>query len=361
MQLHIDQNIKRASTLPADFYQDSQIWEALKDKVFARTWQWIGDKNSIFNGPETVYPFVLHDKYLEEPLLLTNINEELRCMSNVCTHRGFLLVNHPTNVKKIRCGYHGRRFDLEGKMEFMPEFQEAEDFPRPCDHLHQLPLKQWQQFLFTNLDPAFDFSEITAELDRRVGFLPIKDFRFAPERTQEYLVHAHWALYCDNYLEGFHIPFVHKELHAILDYGAYTTECFQYLNLQIGYSDKGSISFDLPEGHPNYGENVSAFYYWIFPNLMLNFYPWGLQVNVVRPLSKDRCKVSFLPYIYDEALWQVMDAGRMTEKVEREDEFVVEAVHKGLQSRFYKNGRFSPTREKGVHHFHSLLAHFLQH
>ena len=49
-------------------------------------------------------------------------------------------------------------------------------------------------------------------------------------------------------------------------------------------------------------------------------------------------------------------AGNDIDKVEREDEFVVENVQKGVKSSFYKAGRFSPTREQGVHHFHRLLS-----
>ena len=56
---------------------------------------------------------------------------------------------------------------------------------------------------------------------------------------------------------------------------------------------------------------------------------------------------------------QEIGAGSALEKVEREDEFVVENVQKGVNSSFYEAGRFSPTREKGVHHFHRLLADFL--
>ena len=36
---------------------------------------------------------------------------------------------------------------------------------------------------------------------------------------------------------------------------------------------------------PDYGKRVAAFYFWLFPNLMLNFYPWGLSMNVVNPLG----------------------------------------------------------------------------
>ena len=52
-------------------------------------------------------------------------------------------------------------------------------------------------------------------------------------------------------------------------------------------------------------------------------------------------------------------AGSNLEKVEKEDEIVVENVQKGVRSSFYKAGRFSPNREKGVHHFHVLLSKFL--
>lgn len=356
----INSKIAQAETLNADFYSNPQVWEAMKEKVFARSWQFVGDQQEIFSGPENVYPFWLLEKYLDEPLMLTQNEAGIRCLSNVCTHRGFLLVNHPSKMKKIVCGYHGRRFGLEGQFEYMPEFKETEDFPRPCDHLQELGLKNWRRFLFTSLDPTLDFDPILAQLEQRLGFLPIEDFRFAPEYSKTYHVHAHWALYCDNYLEGFHIPFVHQDLNKMLDFGSYHTECFENMVLQIGYADQGGESFDLPEGHVDYGKEVTGYYYWIFPNFMLNFYPWGVQINIVRPYSMDFCRVEFLYYIYNQEVMERMDGERLAEKVEREDEYVVEGVQKGLRSRFYNTGRFSPTREQGVHHFHQLLAKHLQ-
>ncbi len=88
---------------------------------------------------------------------------------------------------------------------------------------------------------------------------------------------------------------------------------------------------------------------------MLNVYPWGISVNVVKPLGIDRTRVSFLSYVWDPSLLD-SGAGSSLDRVEREDEVVVEAVQRGLRSRLYRRGRFSPTRESGVHHFHRLLA-----
>ena len=355
---YIDPDIKNAETLPTVFYKDTHTFDAVKKNVFLKSWQFIGDE-SLVALPQSVYPFILLDGFLTEPMLLTrNSKEELSCLTNVCTHRGNIVALHPGKSKKLTCMYHGRRFNLNGEFEHMPEFGDAENFPRPCDNLHRFPLKKWGPLLFAGLNPSFDFQQVIDKMKERIGFLPIDEFILDTTISKDFLVHAHWALYCDNYLEGFHVPFVHEDLNAILDYGSYKTEVYDFCNLQIGYTNDASEVFDLPEDHVDFGKNVAAYYYWVFPNMMFNFYPWGLSVNIVKPLDMNRTKVSFLSYVYDSSKYD-KGAGSSLEKVEREDEFVVENVQKGVKSSFYNAGRFSPQREKGVHHFHSLLSKFL--
>ena len=355
---HVDVDISKAETLPASFYRNPKVFEALKNKVFYRSWQWIGHWNQVVPDKNT-HPFVLLENFLTEPMVLTqDTYQSLHCLSNVCTHRGNLVVEQSCKAKKLICGYHGRRFSLDGTFEHMPEFKEAEDFPRPCDDLHEFPLRHWGPFLFVGLEPAFDFQTVIDGMNERVGFLPMQDFVLDPNRSKDYYIDAHWALYCDNYLEGFHIPFVHEDLDAVLDYGAYDTLLYDHMNLQIGYAGDSDEIFNLPEGHVDEGKKVAAYYYWVFPNMMFNFYPWGLSVNVVQPLTLDRTKVSFMSYVWDTTKIG-KGAGALLDKVELEDEAVVQGVQKGVRSHFYKAGRFSPTREKGVHHFHRLLAEFL--
>ncbi|MEO0732407.1 MAG: aromatic ring-hydroxylating dioxygenase subunit alpha, partial [Bacteroidota bacterium] len=269
LMYHINDNLRQAETLPADFYRNPTAWEAAKENIFARSWQFLGDEQQLFAGPANLYPLTLLENYLDEPLLLSRTDAGVKCLSNVCTHRGMLMVQHPTQARKITCKYHGRRFGLDGAFEFMPEFKEAEDFPRPCEHLHDLPLRKWRQFLFTSLDPRVDFSALTNELERRLYFLDFAHFTFRPELTKVYNIQAHWMLYLDNYMEGFHVPFVHQDLGALLDYGAYTTETTEQVIWQIGYASKGDFTFDLPAGHPEYGRDVTAYYVWMYHNFML--------------------------------------------------------------------------------------------
>jgi choline monooxygenase len=91
---------------------------------------------------------------------------------------------------------------------------------------------------------------------------------------------------------------------------------------------------------------------------MLNFYPWGLSLNRVQPLAIDRTRVQFRSYVLDASRLET-GAGASLDRVEAEDEAIVEAVQRGVRSRLYHRGRYSPTRERGVHHFHRLLVEFL--
>ena len=355
---HIHPNIHQAETLPASFYRNPEVFDALKERVFLKSWQWIGHENLIpLSG--SMHPFTLLPNYLDEPLLLVRDHkDQLHCLSNVCTHRGNILVHGPGQASKILCRYHGRKFELDGGFHFMPEFREAKDFPRPCDDLPSFSLRKWGPLLFIGLEPAYELEEIRNIMDEYVGFLPLEEFSPQPYLNKDYLVNCHWALYCDNYLEGFHIPFVHADLHSVLNYGSYQTEIHGHMNVQIGYADGAEEVFDLPKGHRDYGKQVAAYYFWLFPNMMFNFYPWGLSVNLVQPINQQKTRVSFISYVYDESK-RHSGAGALLDKVEREDEFVVEGVHRGLQSRYYRAGRFSPIREQGVHHFHVLLAKYV--
>lgn len=352
---HIDPDITRASTIPSQAYTDPAVFEASKDAIFASSWQWVGDTDQV-KVPNQVTPLTVLEGCLDEPIVFTRDREDtVHCLSNVCTHRGNVVVEGAANLNTLRCRYHGRRFGLDGKFQFMPEFDGVQNYPCAADNLPQVPFGTWRKFLFVNMAPQFSLSEYLAQVDERVSWMPIEQFRHFPERGRDYLVKGNWALYVDNYLEGFHIPYIHAALNETLDYGSYESILLNHGNLQLGVAADGEPAFDLPPGHPDEGTRVGAFYFWMFPNLMLNFYPWGLSVNVVRPLAPDLTKVSFIPYVWDESKLAV-GSGAALDRVEREDEVVVELVQKGVKSRFYDRGRYSPRRENGVHQFHQFIA-----
>lgn len=357
-RLRIDPDIRRARTLPASFYVDPGMHDVVRERVFARSWLFVGDTGAVAQ-PNSYAPATLLPGCLDQPLLLTrDAGGTLHCLSNVCTHRGTVLCEQAGAAHGLRCRYHGRRFALDGKFQSMPEFAGAADFPAPDDDLTSVPHASWRQFVFAGIRPKFAFAELTAELERRVGWLPVERAELDPARSRDYVVAAHWALYCDNYLEGLHIPFVHPRLNAALDFHRYRTELFRYGSLQVGVAGGGEHTFVLPRSSPDHGQDVAGYYFWLFPNLMLNFYPWGISVNVVQPQGCERTVVAFRSYVWDADRLGA-GAGAGLHQVELEDEAVVEAVQRGLRGRFYERGRYAPAREQGVHHFHRLLSEFV--
>ena len=180
-----------------------------------------------------------------------------------------------------------------------------------------------------------------------MAFVALEKLARDPSGSRTYEVAANWALYCDNYLEGFHVPYVHAALARTIDYGSYRTELFGWSSLQIAEASSSADAFE--------GTSIAACYFFLFPNTMLNFYPWGLSINVVVPLAVDRTRVVYRALVLDPAKRR-RGAGGDLDRVEHEDEEIVEQVQRGIRSRLYDRGRYSPLREAGVHHFHRLLT-----
>ena len=325
----VDPDIRRARTLPADFYADVQR------PLLARSWHLAPH---LENGVGSVRPFVLVGSLHDAPVVLARSEDGVRCLSNVCTHRANLVVESPGCVKSLRCRYHGRRFGLDGRFTSMPEFEGAVDFPSGDDDLPIVTTGELGPLLFASLAPAIDFDAFALPVRERTKSHPWDRLAFAG--TRDYEIGAHWALYVENYLEGFHIPFVHAGLNQVIDYSRYRTETFEHGSVQIGIGN---------DGEP------SALYFWLFPSTMINVYPWGLSVNAVTPVAADRSRVSFVTWVWDVSK-RSEGAGADLHTVELEDEAIVENVQRGVRSPLYKRGRYSPTREIGVHHFHRLLV-----
>jgi choline monooxygenase len=355
--LLVDADVRSARTLDKAFYLDPEWFALARERIFARSWQWLGDLADV-QAPGSLAPRALLPGLLDEPLLLARDGAgTLRCLANVCTHRGNILVHEPCQAaQQIRCSYHSRRFDLDGRMRFMPGFEDARDFPTSADDLAQIPFARLGTLGFAALAPVAPFDEVMGPLLSRLGGGPALD-RLVPDpsRSRDYAFDAHWALYVENYLEGLHIPFVHPGLARALDLADYRYELHRHAALQIGVARDGEAAFD---DLPVLGQRIAAWYWWVFPNLMLNFYPWGLSVNLVQPLGPARTRVLFRSYVAD-ATRLGAGAGAALDEVERQDEAVVQTVQRGIRSRFYARGRYAPAHEKAVHHFHRLIGEFM--
>src|SRR5205823_2532087 len=170
----------------------------------------------------------------------------------------------------------------------------------PADDLPTVPFAAWTNHGFAAIEPVAPLEVFIGDMAAQLGAFPVERFRPDPASNRDYVVQAHWALYVENYLEGLHIPFVHPALARIVDCASYAHELHRYSSVQVALARDEEAAF-ADEAIPGSGERpVAACYWWIFPNLMLNFYPWGLSLNRVVPETLDRARVEFRSYVWDE-------------------------------------------------------------
>ena len=346
----VDTDISKAMTLPSEFYTSDEKFSWIKGR-FSDYWHFAGHQSQLTEN--NVIPLDHIEDLIKEPMIMTK-GDTLNCISNVCTHRGMIVNPEKCNRTNLQCPYHGKTFSLEGDFKNMPEFDDVQNFPSDSENLSIFPTLVLRGLVFTGINPS-GMEGFLEQFDSRLKWMPIESFEHDQSRFRSYEIEANWALYVDNYLEGFHIPFVHKDLHGSLDYDNYRTELFEGGVLQIGIAQDGEPFFDLPESSPDFGDRVAAYYYWLFPGLMLNFYPWGLSVNIVTPLSVKRTRIIYHGFVWDAEMLG-KGAGADLDKVEAEDQEIVEATQRGVESESYDRGRYSPTKETGVHHFHQILS-----
>lgn len=326
-------------------YADPARYERQR-AALARAWAYVGDA-----PPErTAVPARLLPGSVDEPLLLAHDGHALRALSNACTHRGALLLDTPCDAPSIRCPYHGRRFGLDGAVRAAPGFD-----PPPDEPLPSVPHARLGAMTFASLEPDAPFEALVDGVRDRLAFFDFDALAPDPASARTYEIDAHWALWCDNYLEGFHIPYVHPSLARTLDLDAYTVETFARCALQIGDAREGEPAFELPDGHPDAHRRVGGYYLFLFPLTGLNLYPWGVSLNAVEPLGPDRTRVLYRAYVGRPALRE-RGPGAALDAVEREDDAIVERAARGLKSRLYRPGRLHPQHEAAVAWFHDRLA-----
>ena len=369
---HVDADIRTAETLPAAAFTEPEFLARELDTVFRHAWQVLPETT---DGAD---PRPLEERVasrgarvpvslLGRPLFLQRgwDDDTLRAFPNTCTHAWYPLVLGADRGPTLVCGQHGRRFDTRGRFVSQPGFKDAPAFPRPCDHLTALPAATWRRMTFVNLDPgARPFADTFAPIDASLARMPAP----APERLPAAEVReiaGNWKQHAWNFLDRFHIGHVHRPpggLADAIDLGSYTTELHDDAVLQWVYATKPEDGFDpawLPERfHDPAGRRVFALWWFVWPNLTLNFYPWGVSVNVYQPVPGRPDATRFLWYQWavDPAKHAERDRRWLSSQVDAEDVEALAQVSRGLRSGFAPRGRFAPGDEQGPHWFHRKVA-----
>ena len=281
-----------ASTIPSSWYVDSRIAELETNAVFGKTWQMVGRIEQVEKPGQFVTASVAG-----EPIVVVRGNDGvLRGFYNVCRHHAAAVVSEPCGQASIlHCPYHGWNYGLDGSLKGMPEFDGVKNFERQENGLVPVKAETWEKFVFVNLDPeAVPLRDFLGGLVKRVAPLGVSKLHYFDTRV--YDIHCNWKVFVDNFLDGgYHVPHLHKGLSSVLDYKEYTIENEDRYCLQS--SPMVASNEDAATGTTRKGDR--AWYFWQYPNLMINCYEGYMDTNLVLPVDVDHCRVIFDFYFAD--------------------------------------------------------------
>jgi choline monooxygenase len=348
--------LEEAHTIPAAWYLDTAIERLEQQHVFAGNWQAIGRTDQVANSGD-----YFTAEFAGEPILaVRGADGQLRAFFNVCRHHAAAVATASCgHAQSFRCPYHGWNYGLDGSLKGMPEFAGVCNFERSANGLVPVAVDTWENFVFVNL--ASNPTPLTQYLDDLIPrVLPLGLNKLQFHSRRDYTLNCNWKVYVDNYLDGgYHVPHLHKGLNSVLDYTHYTIENGQRYCLQS--SPIVASNEDAQVSATRTGDR--AWYFWLYPNFMINIYEGVMDTNLVLPLGPGKCRVIFDFYFADvsPARDEYNAASVATsDKVQDEDVAICESVQKGLASRAYGAGRLSVRREAGEHLFHRLLARDLK-
>ena len=366
--------LERASTVPAAWYHDPDLYDLERRAVFAATWQYVGRAEAVARPGS----FLTADLAGEPLLVVRDAEGTLRAFYNVCRHRAApLMTMAEGTATRLRCRYHGWTYDLAGRLRGTPEFDGVEDFCREDHGLAPVRVETWGPFVWVHLGerspltttPLPKLGErgwgegleafLRPFLERTAG-RGVEGMQFVDRR--EYELNCNWKVFVDNFLDGgYHVNTVHPGLAGVLDYAHYRTEIHGPTSVQVSPLKPVEHAGDQSVAMVRGGE--VAMYWWVFPNFMLNLYEGVMDTNLVLPLGPERCRVIFdfffAPGESDRSAF-IRESIAVAHRIQQEDVDICEEVQRGLRSRAFDAGRFSVKREAAGYHFHQLLARRLQ-
>lgn len=346
-------DLAHATTIPARWYLNPEMLVLERQNIFARTWQPVGFAKNVAQ-PGAYFSCEIAG----EPVVVARAKDGvLRAFSNVCRHRASLIAEGGGKAATLRCPYHGWTYALDGTLIACPEFEGVADFDRSAVRLPAFRVETWGPYVFVNQDEqAPPLQEVFGAIPEEVAKIGCALDRLEFSERRDYVIACNWKVYIDNYLEGYHLPAAHPGLFRELDYAQYRVDTHRFYSSQFAPIRPPR---DGRENRRYESKGLSALYYWIFPNFMLNVYPDNLSSNIILPLGHDKTLTIFEWFSYPGSAVKP-ETITFSDEIQQEDIKICEAVQKGLRSITYTTGRFSVKRENGVHHFHLLLAEFLR-
>ena len=343
--------------LPGLAYTDDAFMQLEQNHLFNNNWVFVGYAHELTRTGDAA-PIEVAGLPL---FLIRNQENEITAFHNVCRHRNLKLIDKPDSCGKlIRCPYHSWSYDLCGALKNAPYFgggvrQLPEDFNFGEHGLIPVSCRVWYDWVFVNLSSQFmAFDEFIAPIEKMLGdnnvehYIPVKTLEFGE-------VPCNWKLLMENFIEPYHVQFVHKNTTDQPLEDHYTVVEEHCLGSAVELSDEQQASARSGT------LGVTSHYLTLFPNFVMGTYqPDQIGVHLNEPIGPDRTRQRRVIYVHKDSTYsadQIRQLGDLWHSVHLEDHEMCLRLQQGRHSPLAANGGvLSPHWENSVRKFQELVA-----
>lgn len=371
--------VERALTLIPDAYRSAEFYALEQERVFANSWVAVGCTSQVAAPGQ-----VLVANVAGQSILVTRDRAgQLRAFYNICRHRGVRLVTESCSVGKMfRCPYHAWAYGLDGaclgtplfegsdippEQQAMFDMSDVPEFDKADYGLLPVRVEAWGCFAFVNLDAeAAPLSESLGDLPRRFASYDLQEW--AVQRGQPYSINANWKLIAENFMEYYHLPWVHPELVKVSRMEDHYR--WQGPGLYTGMTTS-PVSPDTDEGgwmslppiqRLRDSDAVSGRFIMLFPNLTISVLPNHIFAMILTPTAPGHTLEQTFLLSHPESL-APSDSAKGLDKLMKfwdlvnvQDVDIVERVQNGLETATaYTGGRMCYKFEEPLHRFQNIL------
>lgn len=344
--------------LPGAAYVSERFHELEKNHLFSRAWVFAGFAHQIPQIGD-VQPISVAGQPL---FILRNETKQVTAFHNVCRHRNLQLVDAPSNCGRLlRCPYHSWSYDLNGALKNAPFFsgdekQRVDGFKFEENGLTPVNCVVWHDWIFVNLDrhPEEAFEDFVRPVKKLLRDTDLGQYR--PVATLELgEVQTNWKLLMENFIEPYHVQFVHKTTtsqplkdHYPVIEGKCLGSAVDLSDEQVARAGRGSLG-------------VSSRYLTLFPNFVMGTYaPDQIGVHLNVPVNSGTTSQLRVIYLHQDTRYsesEIRDLRNLWQEVHREDHAMCERLQTGRHSQISaQGGVLSPYWETSVRKFQELVA-----
>jgi choline monooxygenase len=355
--------LDEAFTVPPAIYSDHEIAALELENIFKSDWVCPGLAADIPNiGDYMTY------NVAGQPIYVIRANDGgVKSYANVCLHRMMTLVDGRGCTQRITCPYHGWTYDIEGKVIGAGHMAGRDpEFDKKGYRLPEIRTEIWHGWVYVTLNEnAPPVASLLKELEPEVARFKLD--KYISVAQQDHHWNTNWKLLTENFMESYHLPVAHKETVGAwcpieeTKFPEHVHDSFSWQTFEKDESAK------YGRAHKNNGHLEGK---WRYTSLMPTVFPSHMYVLAadhmwylsLHPDGVDHVRVRFglavAPEVHvalGDGLQKWLDETLVFfDKVNAEDKFVVEGIHRGSSSPLARPGPFS-WMERELHDFARYL------